>query len=53
MAVEAAIVPPRITRPHLHFTSLTPRDLCGDIVETSRLAVEKLGYSTSYADRYF
>ncbi len=40
-----------MVRPHLHFTSLTPRDLCGDIVETYRLAAEKLGYPTSYADR--
>lgn len=39
--------------PHLHFTSLTPRELCGDIVESYRLAAERLGYPTSYADRTF
>ena len=36
--------------PHLHFTSLTPRALCGDIVESYRLAAERLGYPTSYTD---
>lgn len=40
-------------RPHLHFTSLTPRELCGDIVESYRLAAQSLGYPTSYADRTF
>lgn len=39
--------------PHLHFTSLTPRELCGDIVESYRLAAERLGYPTSYADCTF
>ena len=37
--------------PHLHFTSLTPPELCGGIVESYRLAAERLGYPTSYADR--
>ena len=36
--------------PHLHFTSLSPPELCGDIVESYRLAAEHLGYPTSYAD---
>ena len=39
-----------MAKPHLHFTSLAPRDLCGDIVETYRLAAQRLGYPTSYAD---
>lgn len=42
-----------MSRPHLHFTSLSPPEICGDIVESYRLAAEKLGYSTSYSDRTF
>lgn len=42
-----------VTLPHLHFTSLSPRDQLGDIVDSYRLAAEKLGYPTSYADRCF
>jgi len=42
-----------MSKPHLHFTSLSPRELCGDIVETYRLAAEKLGYPTNYVDACF
>lgn len=36
-------------RPHLHFSSAAVPGICDDIVETYRLAAEKLGYPTSYA----
>ena len=42
-----------MSKPHLHFTSLSPRELVGDIVETFRLAAEKLGYPTNYVDACF
>jgi hypothetical protein len=44
-----------MSKPHLHFTSLSlsPRELVGDIVETYRLAAEKLGYPTNYVDACF
>lgn len=42
-----------MTLPHLHFTSLSPREQLGDIVDSYRWAAEALGYQTSYADRTF
>ena len=37
-----------MTLPHLYFTSVAPQEILGEIVETYRLAAEKLGYPTSY-----
>ena len=37
-----------MTLPRLHLTSLSQEEVCGDIVETFRLAVERLGYPTTY-----
>lgn len=37
-----------MTRPRLHLTSLSQEEVCGDIVETFRLAIERLGYPTTY-----
>ena len=39
--------------PLLHFTSLSPPEICGDIVETYRIAAEKLGYPTRFVERCF
>ncbi|RIX75730.1 glycosyltransferase family 2 protein [Acidovorax cavernicola] len=38
-----------MTLPRLHFTSLSEDAVCGDIVQTYRLAAERLGYPTAYA----
>lgn len=37
--------------PRLHFTSLGDPEIIGDIIESYRLAAEKLGFATSYAPR--
>ncbi|WP_447773247.1 glycosyltransferase family A protein [Variovorax boronicumulans] len=37
-----------MTLPRLHFTSLSEDAVCGDIVQTYRLAAERLGYPTTY-----
>jgi hypothetical protein len=40
------------TLPRLNITSLSQEEVCGDIVESFRLAVERLGYPTTYTHRY-
>jgi len=37
-----------MTRPQLHFTSGSPQETLGDLVDSYRFAAEKLGYTTSY-----
>ncbi|MDQ0016175.1 hypothetical protein J2W23_004577 [Variovorax boronicumulans] len=37
-----------MTLPRLHLTSLSQEEVCGDIVEAFRLAIERLGYPTTY-----
>ncbi|MCR6479252.1 glycosyltransferase family 2 protein [Variovorax sp. ZS18.2.2] len=41
-----------MTLPRLNFTSLSQEEVCGDIVKAFRLAVERLGYPTSYTPCY-
>lgn len=38
--------------PRINFSSLSDQAVCGDIVETFKLAVERLGYPTSYTHCY-
>lgn len=40
------------TLPRLNFTSLSPPEICGDIVEAFRLAAESLGYPTRFTQSY-
>ena len=39
------------SRPHLHFTFIGDHSIFGEIIETYRLAAERLGYPTSYQSR--
>jgi hypothetical protein len=41
-----------MTLPRVNITSLSQEEVCGDIVESFRLAVERLGYPTTYTHRY-